>query len=197
MNRKKTTNANDQDQVDQHEKSLAFTENFSEGKEDEVDTSDIGVSNLMLVRNRSLYNYLVDVVNYNNYSKATEILKVLRNDGINISIYKLRRFLAAANITKVTNYKGEKFYKLNYSQNRLTLESKVEALVISVLSNNVCVIIKTVPAGAQIVAKICDSSAKELDILGTIAGDDTVMLIPRDTEEISKVKRLVKRLFKI
>ncbi|RIY37107.1 hypothetical protein [Psittacicella gerlachiana] len=152
---------------------------------------------VVLEKNRSVINYLVDLVSYNNFSKATEILKELNKNGIDISIHKLRRFLTAANITKVANGKGLKYYKLSLMQNRLTLESKVETLVMSIQSNAVCILIKTVPAGAQIIAKICDSSADDLEILGTIAGDDVVMLIPKDVSEIERVEKRTKMLFKL
>ncbi|RIY33127.1 hypothetical protein CKF54_03500 [Psittacicella hinzii] len=164
---------------------------------DDVDFENDASVNKILEKNRAFINYLIDLVNYNNFSKATNILKAIEKDGIHISIHKLRRLLAVANITKVENLRGDKFYKLNNSNRKLTLESKVETLVMSIRSNAVCVLIKTVPAGAQIIAKICDSTVKELEILGTVAGDDTVMLIPIDISKVSEIEEKVKQLFKI
>jgi transcriptional regulator of arginine metabolism len=65
------------------------------------------------------------------------------------------------------------------AQNRLQRLAK-ELLVSAEASANL-VVLRTPPGAAQFLASAIDHSA-QTDILGTIAGDDTVLLISRDAE---------------
>ncbi|MFC6276122.1 arginine repressor [Psittacicella hinzii] len=145
-------------------------------------------------KDRSLVNVIFDTVSANKFKFVGEILTALQNAGVSINIHKLRRMLNTLNITKVVDSSGEKFYKLTTSQHKLSLESKVESLVVSIDSNQLVIVVKTVIAGAPLVAKICDNVSHELGILGTIAGDDTVLVIPKDCNNTAQVMQGLENL---
>jgi transcriptional regulator of arginine metabolism len=67
----------------------------------------------------------------------------------------------------------------------------VQALVTKVLANEVLLIVRTRPGSASLVAAHIDG-LNSRDILGSIAGDDTVFVAPRSTKDMARAKaRLV------
>ncbi len=52
--------------------------------------------------------------------------------------------------------------------------------------------IKTHPGGAQLVARLIDMQP-HVDILGTIGGNDTVMVAPKDIMRINQCLQVVKQ----
>ena len=67
-----------------------------------------------------------------------------------------------------------------------------ELLVSAEASANL-VVLKTPPGGAQLLASAIDRAALE-DVLGTIAGDDTVLLIAREPEGGAAVAERLRRM---
>jgi transcriptional regulator of arginine metabolism len=65
--------------------------------------------------------------------------------------------------------------------------------IISITNNESIIIIRTLAGRAQGVAHYIDRLNKE-DILGTIAGDDTVMVIPKSIKTISNTLEIIKQL---
>ena len=54
------------------------------------------------------------------------------------------------------------------------------------------VVIKTHPGGAQLVARLIDMQP-HVDILGTVGGNDTVMVAPKDITRIDQCLQIVKQ----
>jgi transcriptional regulator of arginine metabolism len=58
------------------------------------------------------------------------------------------------------------------------------------------IVIHTTPGSASLVARHLDR-ARPAGILGTIAGDDTLLVIPRSVKSTKKLKTILARLFGI
>ena len=57
--------------------------------------------------------------------------------------------------------------------------SPLKNLVLDVDHNAMLIVIKTTPGAAQLIARLLDSIGKSEGILGTIAGDDTILSRPQ------------------
>lgn len=149
--------------------------------------------------NSRIYSRIIDQVNTHDYKNVVELHQALVEEGIDVTIHQLRRILQFLNIKKTTTWQGKRCYKPVNENGTLsfTLNSKLESLASSVHHNNNLIVVKTIIAGAQIVAKVIDTSASNLDILGTIAGDDTVLVIPKDICKIDDVVDRIRILFGI
>lgn len=53
------------------------------------------------------------------------------------------------------------------------------------------VVVKTHPGSAQLIARLIDIQP-HADILGTVGGNDTVMIAPRDINRIEECEKVVK-----
>jgi transcriptional regulator of arginine metabolism len=62
------------------------------------------------------------------------------------------------------------------------------SLVLNISSNEVMVIIDTVPGGANVVARLLDYNKSNLQIIGTVAGDDSVAIWPKSIKKTNKLK---------
>jgi len=77
-------------------------------------------------------------------------------------------------------------------------QSKVGAIRTKNIKNNgTQIILKTAAGGASIIARVLDSLEGSFGILGTIAGDDTVLIVPMDIKKIDGVTKGIADLFRI
>lgn len=144
---------------------------------------------------QAMIHHLIDMVSAKDYPFAEQINEDLRQDGFNISIHKLRRLLTAGNIVKIANSEGDRYYKFDITKNRPDVNSKVQSLVVSINHNENMIVLRTVIAGAPLVAKVIDNNATFLEVLGCIAGDDTIIIIPRSIHSIEDICQKLRNLF--
>lgn len=55
--------------------------------------------------------------------------------------------------------------------------------------------IRTTPGAAQLIARLLDSFRAREGILGTIAGDDTIFVAPRETDQIDDMVHELQEVF--
>ncbi|HYF97350.1 MAG TPA: ArgR family transcriptional regulator [Coxiellaceae bacterium] len=133
-------------------------------------------------------------------STQDEIASTLAKQGFELSQSKISRLLHKVGAIKVNNAKGESSYRLPHEY-RLSHEladplksSIYNQLVINIANSDVLIVIKTIPSAASMVARLLDHHAVELEILGTLAGDDTVMVVPKLSKRIPEILKAIKEL---
>ena len=70
-------------------------------------------------------------------------------------------------------------YRLPAEMGVPTAKSPLRQLVIDIMHNEMMIIIRTSPGAAQLIARLLDSLGKADGVLGTIAGDDIIFLLPQ------------------
>lgn len=136
-------------------------------------------------------NELVKSIVQNNViSKQTEITDILLNKyNIEITQSNISRILKQINAVKVVNNK-EVVYEI---QEKLTGVSVwIKKLIRSVDDNGQVILISSHPGSANIIGQALDE-VKIDNIMGTLAGDNVVMVVPKD---ISKIKELREKIEK-
>ena len=122
-------------------------------------------------------------------SSQEELLKILKGEGINCTQATLSRNLRQLGILRVPDGRGGYRYsptdKRDHLPDRAPLFNPISAIR-SVINANGMVIIKTIPGHANSVAVFIDNAGR-YEIAGTIAGDDTLLIIPRDNISLSNV----------
>ena len=133
---------------------------------------------------------ILEIITENNISNQKELIDKLEEVGINVTQATVSRDLKELQLIKVPVGNGISVLKVAQNQqfdleNTFSLDylSRVETIfkecVTDIVSNNYLIIIKTLPGMAQAAAHAIDTlSLKE--ILGTIAGDDTIFVALRD-----------------
>ena len=112
-----------------------------------------------------------------------ELLEALRKAGFELTQATLSRDLKEMRVGKVADPSRGSVYVLfeqlmQNSQPDNTPSIPVNSVVSVVFSYNLC-IIRTFPAFASTVATFIDHS-RLAEIAGTVAGDDTILVIPRE-----------------
>ncbi len=117
-------------------------------------------------------------------ANQTELVKELKRNGIVVTQATLSRDLVELGIIRMPTENGYR-YELRTNEVEPVLRGFTAEEVISIEANEHLVVIKTFPGRAQGVAFLLDSK-KDPEILGTIAGDDTIIVVPRSVKRIKK-----------
>ncbi len=133
-----------------------------------------------------------ELVLNNKIKTQTELSDKLRDKyNLNITQSNLSNILKKMNITKSLE-NNNSFYILQSKP--LKIDEWIKNLVVSVDSNEHVVLIKTYSGAANIIGQIIDER-KLKNILGTISGDDTVLIIPISIKKLQEVKKIINDIF--
>ncbi|MEI7707282.1 MAG: arginine repressor [Chlorobium sp.] len=123
-----------------------------------------------------------EILQQNSVGNQHDLLQLLRDSGMNVAQATLSRDCAELGIMRS---KTDGNYRLRFPDDNASsiIQGLVGIEVLAVHSNETAVIIKTLPGRAHGVGSYLDQLRSPL-ILGTIAGDDTVLLIPTSVENI-------------
>lgn len=117
-----------------------------------------------------------------------ELVELLAAEGEEVTQATLSRDLAALGARRVTLPDGGTAYELADKPVVLApgLVQDIRNLVRDVRSNGALVVVHTTPGAASAVAQMIDAARMPL-VLGTVAGDDTVFVAPRNASESGKL----------
>jgi transcriptional regulator of arginine metabolism len=129
------------------------------------------------------------IISEENISVQEELLKKLKGKGISCTQATLSRNLRQLGVARIPDGNGG--YKYSLSDNsRNTEKSSLKLNIVPVIQDIVdakgLLVIKTIPGNASNTAFFIDSAGR-YEIAGTIAGDDTILVIPRDGVSVQQV----------
>jgi transcriptional regulator of arginine metabolism len=129
------------------------------------------------------------IISDENISTQDELLKKLKGKGISCTQATLSRNLRQLGVGRIPDGNGG--YKYSLSENiRNSATSPVKLNIVPVIKEIVeakgLMVIKTLPGNASNTAFYIDGTGR-YEIAGTIAGDDTILIIPRDGVTIQQV----------
>lgn len=129
-------------------------------------------------------NAIKSVIEENKVSNQEELLAFLKARGVKTTQATLSRDLKSLKVAKQPNHEGEYVYVLpEPSTTEVESDKELHQFPISgfqsiAFSGNMAVI-KTTPGFANGLASVIDSH-NPFEIIGTIAGDDTILIIIRE-----------------
>lgn len=118
----------------------------------------------------------------------------LQKLGYEINQTKVSRLLRQLGAVKVVNAQGQTVYSLSREPAPPSMHTPIQQLIIDIVANEALVVIFTSPGSASMVARVLDYSQVNTEILGTIAGDDTIFVVPKTIREIHKLTKEIKEL---
>lgn len=136
-----------------------------------------------------------NLISTQSISNQTQLQKVLKQYGIKVTQATLSRDLTELGIARLPTPKGL-IYKLGAAGDEAALKNRIAEEIISVNRNENMIIVKTFPGRAQGVAVFIDKQNNP-EILGTIAGDDTIIVVPQSIKKIKKTIEQVKTILGI
>jgi len=137
------------------------------------------------------------IISEDNISSQEELLKRLKKSGITCTQATLSRNLHQLGVIRIPSDGGGYKYSLSDTSKQIAgggLNKNIISVIRSVVNARGLVLLKTIPGHASSTAFIIDNAGR-FEIAGTIAGDDTVMIIPRDNITASQVHSCLEMIF--
>ena len=123
-----------------------------------------------------------EIITNNKVSSQEELLSILDKRGLNYTQATLSRDLKFLKVNKISDAEKGYIYELpdqHALPNNEIAETYAAQGFVSILFANHLGIVKTLPGYASSIASLIDRSSP-FEIIGTIAGDDTILIIPHD-----------------
>ena len=124
-----------------------------------------------------------------------ELRRLLRQRGWDVTQSTLSRDLRELRLARVPTADGARYVVTDAAPepDRVTLDSLLPQLFDRIDGVGELLVLHTLPGGAQAIAFALDSEQWP-DLLGTIAGDDTVLLVCRSAQARERMGRRIRTL---
>jgi len=147
---------------------------------------------------QALIQVFKSLIKQGTYRSQEELAYALAQQGYsNISQSKVSRMLAKIGAIKTRNSQNEICYNLPDALIIPKTKHPIETIALDLKHNHYQIVLKTGTGGAPLMARVLDSLEESIGILGTIAGDDTVLIIPEDIEQIERISQAIIELLGI
>ena len=135
---------------------------------------------------------ILEVVNAHAVDSQEELRRLLRHRGWDVTQATLSRDLRELRLVRIPTDDGPRYAPAgganSDAEGQATLEGLLPTLVIGVDGVGELLVVRTVTGGAQPVAAALDG-AEWPEVLGTIGGDDTILLVCRSAAARERIAR--------
>ncbi len=137
------------------------------------------------------------IVDRNIIETQEELADALREEGIEVTQATVSRDIKELMLIKVPTGDGRYRYAFPPEHNILMSQERMErtfrgSIIAMDYSENL-IVVKTLPGVAQAVAYVFDN-VKWPEIIGTVAGDDTILIIVKPVEAVNTVLQRINSL---
>ena len=149
------------------------------------------------MQHESSANILIDllkILRSGHASSQEAIAQSLSEQGHVVNQTKISRLLHKLGAIKTKNVQGDTVYCLPKEPAPPTADSQLASLVIDITYNEQCLFIHTNPGSASLIARLIDHQRDNLNIMGTVAGDDSIIIIPNSCKNIPSIYRALQQL---
>lgn len=122
------------------------------------------------------------------------LLSELRNEGFSVTQATLSRDLKELGISKVPDGEGGYRYTQHNDKSISTKSDKVLSGIVSIEVSGQMAVVKTLPGYASVAGTLVDSRRLP-QVMGSIAGDDTLLVVLRQGTDVTQAQNDLKQLF--
>ncbi|MGI6453362.1 MAG: arginine repressor [Syntrophomonadaceae bacterium] len=139
---------------------------------------------------------IMEIISMQRIATQEELCEALKANGFDVTQATVSRDIKELHLLKVPDEKG---YHYALPENPVLVNSQermrriFQDLVLSIDHSENLVVIRTLPGAAQSVASHIDS-AEISNILGTVAGDDTLLIVIKPKEAVPDVIKAFQQL---
>lgn len=136
------------------------------------------------------HSKIKEIVEHRVVETQEELAEALRKDGIEVTQATVSRDIKELMLIKVPTGDGRYRYAFPPDQNIMFSQSRMERIfqdsLVGIDHSQNIIVLRTLPGAAQAVASTIDY-AKWSEIIGTVAGDDTIFVIVKPPESAPQV----------
>ncbi len=122
------------------------------------------------------------------------ISEALTAQGFSVNQSKISRLLRKVGAVKMSNSQKQVIYSLPKEPPPLSPDSPLSGLIVDIVRNETLIIVRTSPGSASMIARLLDFNQEDTAILATIAGDDTIFVVPKSITDIEQTLLEIKHL---
>jgi transcriptional regulator of arginine metabolism len=127
-------------------------------------------------------------------STQDNIVHALKKQNYAVNQSKISRLLHKIGAVKTMNDKQQIIYSLPRDPAPPSTKSPLAHLILDIVANESLIIVRTSPGSASLIGRLLDHHQRDVEILGTIAGDDTLLVVPASNKHIQKSLLAIKEL---
>jgi len=144
---------------------------------------------------RDRHQAILRIVGENRIGNQEQLREILIDHGFDVTQATLSRDIRELRLVKVPDADGRAHYTLppDAWEHTPSLKGLLASLYVGSEGTGNLLVVKTLTGGAQPVAVALDWDEWP-EILGTIAGDDTILVILRDSEHLEQVQARLEAL---
>jgi len=120
-----------------------------------------------------------------------ELRIALKKRGMSVTQATLSRDLKELGVSWVSSGGGGRYFLQPQMSEVAVMRPIVGPQVISINANESMIVIQTYPGSASVVAEFIDAQSHP-DVIGTLAGDNTLLIIPRSQKKTKPVLQFLK-----
>lgn len=148
-----------------------------------------------MARDNSLISDLTLLLQQETAHNHHELCEALKNQGHVVTQSTISRLLRKLGAVKGLNARQEMVYLLPKDTTPvLTTAADFHKLVLSINHNEHLIMLHTTPGSANMIARILDLNRATCHILGTIAGDDTIIVVPTSITTLDLTLQAIKKI---
>jgi transcriptional regulator of arginine metabolism len=132
----------------------------------------------------------IAAINSGRIHSQEDLVQALKKAGYPVTQATASRDIEEIGAVRIRNHKGEMVYSISEGSDSSLARSMPlpQELILSVDSSGNLAVVRTPPGGAQLLASSLDHSGIK-EIIGTIAGDDTVLVVSKSATGGSALAR--------
>ena len=141
---------------------------------------------------------ILDIIEKQDIETQEDLAEALRKRGINVTQATVSRDIKELRLLKVLSAGGVyKYATADKAEHGLSdrLIRMLTDSVLSITSANNLIVVKTLSGSANVAAEALDSLHWS-EVLGTLAGDNTILMIIRSNEEVPMIITRIQELMK-
>lgn len=148
-----------------------------------------------MANKRERHDTILEIIDSRHVSSQEDLRKLLLQRGWDVTQATLSRDLRELRLARVPTTEGARYAVTDGSieESRAALDTLLPQLFMRIDGVSEMLVLRTVPGGAQPIASALDGEGWS-DILGTVGGDDTIMIVCRSVAARDRVMRKLRSL---
>lgn len=148
-----------------------------------------------MANKRERHATILEVIDTRMVSSQEDLRKLMLQRGWDVTQATLSRDLRELRVARVPTPEGARYGVTDGSieESRAALETLLPQLFLRIDAVGEMLVLRTVPGGAQPIAAALDGE-RWSDVLGTVGGDDTILVICRSVAARDRVMKRLKSL---
>lgn len=128
-------------------------------------------------------------------ARTQEDLRIaLAKEGFEVNQSKISRLLKKIGAAKTSNSAGDVIYRLPREPSPPGPQTTMAELIMDIVDNGQLIVIYTSPGSASMLARLLDHLPANAGVMATVAGDDTILVVPSRPVEIKEVLQRIRKV---